>query len=399
MKTPSPLPELSLADVRSLVKAASRQSARVEAETGNGVDASLQRERALAAAFLNLLPGPCLLHLNADPSKVQARDDRPSRRLVITLLHGNEPSGLLALLRLVQAELEPHGIVACIVANPSAALHGQAFRHRFIPGHSDLNRCFFNRPEPSGMAGPEEDVDAALASSILACIRDFQPESLIDIHNTSGKGPAFAVSIRDDACHRALTALWTCDMIVTDLRLGALMELSERSVPTVTIECGGAGDSNAVLIAYEGLRRFCQLPGQRALEPEAGAEQAMQTRVFRNPMRLQLDASTSIAYADAAAYHQNEEVALELGKDIVLADDADALNFGAVGPDTVIARMQPEAFAKLSVKSHIGVANVTDYFELRRYDLVTKHSTRFFMMTTRADIALSDCLCYFIANE
>tara|TARA_R100000306_G_scaffold57946_2_gene56269 strand:+ start:2913 stop:4130 length:1218 start_codon:yes stop_codon:yes gene_type:complete len=403
--TPAGLPSLTLSQARALLAEAEsqpvEQAYKAVAEADG--DAVLRRERAIAARFLRLLPGPCMLHLNDEngesPSGSSGLPTAASRRLVITLLHGNEPSGLLALLRLLRMNLQIHGSVACIIANPAAALHEQPFHHRFLPGRRDLNRCFFS---PNGVtkagAVPVDD-DFALAEAILASIREYAPDSLVDIHNTSGKGPAFAVSVCDDVCHKALTALWTCDMIVTDLRLGALMELSERSVPTVTIECGGVGDSNAVLIACEGLRRYCQIPGQRALEPDAGAEQAMQTRVFRNPMRLQLEASTAIAYCDAVDYHQNERIAVDLGEDIVLAEDADSLNFGAVGPDTVIARMRPEAVGKLSVKSHIGVASVTDYFGLRGYDLVTKHSTRFFMMTTRADIALSDCLCYFIANE
>ena len=75
----------------------------------------------------------------------------------------------------------------------------------------------------------------------MALLDYFRPASLIDIHNTSGKGPAFAVSISGDHIHIGLAALFTHQMIITDIRLGAIMELSSARMPIVTIECGVSG--------------------------------------------------------------------------------------------------------------------------------------------------------------
>lgn len=59
-----------------------------------------------------------------------------------------------------------------------------------------------------------------------------------------------------DDRHDALVSLFTHRMIVTDLKLGALMEISEELMSTVTIECGGAQDIESHIIATEGMARY-----------------------------------------------------------------------------------------------------------------------------------------------
>ena len=53
------------------------------------------------------------------------------------------------------------------------------------------------------------------------------PEAVIDLHNTSGSGPSFGVCTHMDRQHDALVSLFTQRLIVSNLGLGALMEISE----------------------------------------------------------------------------------------------------------------------------------------------------------------------------
>jgi hypothetical protein len=101
------------------------------------------------------------------------------------------------------------------------------------------------------------------------------------------------VSIKDDADHGAITSLFSNDLIVTDLRLGALMELSESDVITVTIESGGVKDYSSGIIASEGLNRF--LSAEHVL---AQPDIDYRVNTFHNPICLETRDDGMVAYQD-----------------------------------------------------------------------------------------------------
>ncbi|MCL6415344.1 succinylglutamate desuccinylase/aspartoacylase family protein [Aestuariirhabdus sp. Z084] len=314
--------------------------------------------------FLRQLPGPCAIWLEGeDPSRTRA---------VCTLLHGNEPSGCDAIWHFIKRGQQPKTNCLLVIASVQAALTPPLYSHRMLPQHRDLNRCF--RP-------PFDDSRGNLAQQILAVIEDYQPEALLDIHNTSGSGPAFGVCVNGDMRHRALASLFTHDLIVTDLRLGALMELGEDRQPTVTIECGGSGDPAANLVAREGIFRF--LCSDQVLSSTA----ASSVTTYPNPLRLELAEDTCLRYSDDP----------KTTGDLILATDAEALNYGTASAQEPIARLGPKGFDKLRINGPEGEMPVSRYFEARNGKLYTRGPTRLFMVTTREEIALSDCLFYFMS--
>ncbi|RRJ83440.1 succinylglutamate desuccinylase/aspartoacylase domain-containing protein [Aestuariirhabdus litorea] len=313
--------------------------------------------------FVRKLPGPCALWL-------EGKDVNRTRALC-TLLHGNEPSGCNAIWQFLKGGETPHTNALLIIASVRAAMTEPRFSYRMLPGQRDLNRCF--RP-------PFDDSRGELALQILETISRHRPEALLDIHNTSGSGPAFGVSINGDQRHRALTSLFTNDLIVTDLRLGALMELSDDQQPTVTIECGGSRDPAADLVAGEGIYRF--LCSEQVLESSA----ANSVTCYRNPLRLELAEGTRLCYSDAP----------DAPGDLVLSLRAEALNYGTLSPQEPIARLGPEGFSKLRVTGPSGTQPLEAHFEVRDGQLYSRAPTRLFMLTMRPEIALSDCLFYFM---
>ena len=188
--------------------------------------------------FLRSLPGPVAIHL---PGRDLSRS-----RVLVTLSHGNEPSGLEAVHRWLLSGRQPEVNIVVIFGAVPAAAAEPLFFHRMLPGERDLNRCF----NP-----PYGDAQGQLAEAILSHIRGQQPEAVIDLHNTSGSSPAFSVTCGDTPAQRALVGLFVDHMIVTDLRLGSLME-QELGCPVVTIEAGGSQDVQAEVIADAGLARF-----------------------------------------------------------------------------------------------------------------------------------------------
>ena len=226
--------------------------------------------------FLRWMDGPT--------SFLLAGEDATRTRALVTLLHGNEPSGTIALHRYLRSGQRPAVNILCVVASVHAAIETPLFSHRMLPRARDLNRCF--RP-------PFDDAQGVLAEEILEILRMHHPEAVIDMHNTSGSGPAFGVCTHMDRQHDALVSLFTQRLIVSNLGLGALMEISEDDCPTVTVEVGGRLDEEAHELAYEGLCRF--FAAETVLCP---GDTDWGLELLCDPIRLELNENVTLTYAE-----------------------------------------------------------------------------------------------------
>lgn len=317
--------------------------------------------------FLRSLGGPTCFFLEGE-------DDTRTRALV-TLLHGNEPSGALALFRWLKSCERPAVNVVCIVASVVAALESPLFSHRMLPRARDLNRCF--RP-------PFDDAQGALAEEILEILHMHHPEAVIDMHNTSGSGPSFGVCTHMDRQHDALVSLFTQRLIVSNLGLGALMDISEHSYPTVTVEVGGRLDEEAHALAYEGMCRYFQARTVLAHE-----ETDWGLELLRDPIRLELLDNVTLTYAEEPSANY----------DITLKTDIEHHNFGGVSPDTLLGWASgPERnlFTALDVG---GRCAVTRLVRIEDGKLYPAQPLKLFMITNNAAIAHSDCLFYAVADD
>lgn len=321
-----------------------------------------------AVEFLNTLSGPTHIHIRGE--------DSTRSRAAVTLLHGNEPSGLFALFELLKSGLKPAVDIHFFVLNVDAAKQAPGFIYRMLPQHKDMNRCF---AEPGGNSEPER-----IARQLIERIRGLKPECVLDIHNTSGSSPAFGVTTFVDERHDALVSLFTHRMIVTDLRLGALMELSDDAMPIVTIECGGAMDLESNKLAAEGLTRYF-------LSTDVLSEQHgdMSLEVFHNPMRLELIAGKDIVYGD----HE----LLEDG--VTLLPTVENFNFGFVDSSNQLGFATGELRSLLTLKDNQGEERIDDYFELRETRLYPRKQIKLFMVTCNPEIARKDCLFYLVEPD
>ena len=317
--------------------------------------------------FLDYLAGPTCLFLDGDNT------DRT--RAFVTLLHGNEPSGLIALFRWLKSGQRPAVNTVCIIASVRAAAATPRFSHRMMPGVRDLNRCF--RP-------PFVDEPGKLAEEILEILRLHHPEAVIDMHNTSGSGPAFGVCTHMDRQHDALVSIFTQRLIVSNLGLGALMDISEHSYPTVTIEVGGRQDQEAHELAYEGLcRYFTATTVLDQGETDWGLE------LLHDPLRLELSPGVALTYAEQACSDH----------EVTLLPDIEHHNFGTVLPDTQLGWTDGDPkrlFAALDAGGRCAVGRLVRVEEGRLYPA---QPLKLFMITTNALIAQSDCLFYAVADD
>ena len=317
--------------------------------------------------FLRSLAGPTCFFLEGE-------DDTRTRALV-TLLHGNEPSGAMALFRWLKSCERPAVNVVCIIASVAAALEPPLFSHRMLPRARDLNRCF--RP-------PFDDAQGALAEEILEILHMHHPEAVIDMHNTSGSGPSFGVCTYMDRQHDALVSLFTQRLIVSNLGLGALMEISEHSYPTVTVEVGGRLDDDAHELAYEGMVRYFQARTVLAHE-----ETDWGLELLRDPIRLELLDHVTLTYADEPSANY----------DITLKTDIEHHNFGGVSPDTLLGWASGPERSLFTALDVGGRCAVTRLVRIKDGELYPAQPLKLFMITNNAAIAYSDCLFYAVADD
>ena len=313
-------------------------------------------------AFLARLPGPVWI-------RVPGRDRRRTR-VFSTLLHGNEPSGVRAVYGFLARREVPATDLVLTLGAVEAARTPPLFSHRALPGRRDLNRCF-----RAPFHGPEGET----ARALLDALQSARPEALVDAHNTSGAGPAYAVSVGSDPGLRTLAARFAPHLVVTDLRLGALMEA--LPFPAITLECGGAGDPQADRVAQECLRTLAD-----ADDLFAGAGEL---DLFEHPVRIELAPGALLAYAPAP----------QPGADLTLVPDVDRLNFGIAARGEALGWVGARGLDALRAVGGRGAADVADFLAAEDGRLVCARDVRPFMITTEPEIAASDCLFYLIPAE
>ncbi len=314
--------------------------------------------------FLHLLGGPTWIDIPGT--------DHSRSRVIVTLLHGNEPSGIRAIHQWLQIGNRPRVNVVCFIGTVEAALAPPGFAFRTLPGNKDLNRCFRE---------PFDSAEGLIAKEVLQRLQRLNLEALIDLHNTTGRSPCYAISTRLGEEQKALTALFSDQLVVTDLRLGSIMEATEFLTPTIAVECGGNRDPQSDRIAFEGLNRFAQADD---LFPPVPTRHHVS--VYEHPIRVELQDGATVAYASSPVDNV----------DCTLRFDADNLNFDVLHPGEHIGWAGPKRLEVIVAKDAKGKNRANELFTVTNGRLHIAQSGRILMMTTDPAMASSDCLFYFL---
>ncbi len=298
--------------------------------------------------------------------------DSTQWRAVSVLVHGNEPSGFFAAHRYLRQQVAPLTNLSIIVSSVRAARHPPEFTHRHMPGEYDLNRRFgvFER----------HDRVSELARDITDYLRALRPSVVVDLHNTSGRSPAFAVSVSDHPAVKSIASLFTDSMVVTQLIVGSLME-QNFNCPVVTIECGGAQQKRSHQLAFAGLQKFAAFEELAALH--AGA-----MSIHYHPTRVRLQPGISLEYG-AQSDHE---------VDITLIDGIEQLNQGLTAKGTLFGWVDRSLGDCLSAIDDHGRDIIHEIFEIDQGRLLAKQELKIFMATRRTDIAMSDCVFYAVGT-
>ena len=296
-------------------------------------------------------------------------------RILTTLLHGNEPSGFIALHRCLNEGIIPETDMHCLVASVPAALQEPFFSTRMLPPQRDLNRCF---------TPPFNDEQGQFAKEILAHIKKLEPEAIIDIHNTSGDGPSFGVSTISNPSHIALTALFSHRLVITNIRLGALMEIATDHFPIVTIEVGGRQEPSSHEVAYQGL---CRYMSARNLYDIGTTSEVFET--LRHPLRLEIKNNRTLCYSEEQ----------KAGTDVTIVAEIEKYNFGEIPADKTLGWLGELGIDALTVKGTKNQELISEYFQRSGNNLQTRIPMKLFMATPDPELAIGDCLFYLVAMD
>lgn len=302
--------------------------------------------------------------------------DRSRSRAIVTLLHANEPSGLKAMHGLLNRGLEPATNLGIFIASVEAALHTPTFSHRYLPHEQDMNRCF-----PSPGSEPGTSNQHLLARNFLEVLRHFNPEAVVDTHNTSGHSTPFAVVAHNNTAIRQVSQIFTKRLVVIGQPMGTLIE-QDLGCPIVTVEFGGFLDPNADRAALTTLEQFISRSDLFQQEPE-------KLQILANPLRLKVTPRTPLHYATTVSDESS----------VTIFNTIDQMNFHKLAPGTALGWMPDRAIDHLVVQDDQQRNVAKALFKVSEGELITNVTMTIFMATTDAQIAKSDCLLYLCPGD
>lgn len=319
-------------------------------------------ERSLVRA----LEKPTLIRF---PAAASAPPQPP--RAIATLLHGDESTGLQALLYVLRRKRQYPFDLYVVLGNIEAANAAPGFGHRYLDGQEDFNRVW-------GSADPTTPQREA-ATAMLTELRDAGIASMVDVHNNTGNNPYYAIvtNLRADTIN--LATQFTSTLLHWDLGANTLMEALQHLCPAIAIECGLPGRHESLSFAIDALRRHLGTPQAATDQIERDHDLVGELRkvTVRPEVRLQFGGR------------------LTDDLDLVLPADADSYNFVEVAAGHTLGQVHPDAPLPLRATTPTGVDVTDELVALDGDRVVTRVSTIPVMLTRTVDAVRRDCLCYF----
>ena len=339
-------------------------------------DPKTQELQADYVQFLLSMTGPTVIDITGANTN--------SYRVIVTLLQGDEPSGLIAIHRWLTTRDEsklPHSNLRLIICSVEAASQKPIFTNRFISGSKDINRCFGKAGQHHSFQDDQQGCYER-ANLIEQAIREVQADMIIDLHNAKSPGPTFAISSTITTETLSIAAFFCQTLILSDLSLGSLME-QNFSCPLITIECGGSLDEQAHEVAYSGIKQLVQAGNIDYIH------QAKNVEVIYRPLRLHLNKDVNLSYAQHDEGYSG----------VTLKDNIEYFNYGGAHQDEMIGWLDGNGIDNLLLFDKNGDNVINEYFYSRDNQLVCKRNIRIFKATTQKKAALNDCLFYLVKQN
>jgi hypothetical protein len=310
------------------------------------------------AELHQVLPGPTLL---------QIPGEKEPPLFICTLLHGDEPTGFLAVQQLLKhyrmQEKPLARSVWLFLGNIAAARENV----RHLPDQPDFNRMW------KGGALPEH----RLVEQLLAILKSNKLFAGIDIHNTSGKNPHYACVNKLDEPFINLGRLFS-PMIVYFIRPEEVISRALAEFCTaITIESGLARDPfgvNHVLDFLEQCLTLDSIP--------TNANNPTEPRVYHSIARIEVPDNCRIGFGEACRK-----------TDFNFIENLESMNFVEQAENTLVGwRRNPDL--KLAVVDEHGQDVSEGFISYPNEEIRLIRSVVPSMLTTFSPNVLDDCLGY-----
>lgn len=305
----------------------------------------------------SLIPEPALFHL---PGK------RPEILFVSVLLHGNEPTGFLAVQKLLQkyqGQTLPRNLTLFFGNTQSAG-----FNQRRLDHQPDFNRIWPGTPLP-------ESPETGWAQQICDVMRQREVFASIDVHNNTGLNPHYACINKLDDAFLHLGALFGRLLVYFTHPKGVQSGAFAEFCPAVTLECGRPDQPYGLEHAYQFIDSCLHL---QAFPTHPIAKQDVD--IYHTVAQVTVDENISFAFNDDSV-------------DLSLNQDLERMNFTEIQPGTVLGEVRGERMP-LIAKDNDGNPNTEQFFEIVDRQLQIVKSTMPSMLTLNQQVIRQDCLCY-----
>jgi succinylglutamate desuccinylase len=332
---------------------------------GNTLIDTLQQFTDLPAGLLDasaenlhrLIPQPALFHV---PGK------RSETLFVSVLLHGNEPTGFLALQRLLQKYHQQ------ILPRPLSIFFGNIEAARLnlrrLDGQPDFNRVW---PGTSLPESPERRV----TEQIVEAMRQRQMFASIDIHNNTGLNPHYACVNKLDNDFLQLGTLFGRLLVHFTHPKGTQSAAFAEFCPAVTLECGRPGQEYGTEHAFEFLDsclHLAEIPSHPIAKQDID--------IYHTVAQVTIADDTTFSFSGETV-------------DLLLNRDLDRMNFTDIPAGTVLGKTN-HGRVPVIAKNERGDDVTNRFFSIDTQQLVLTRPAMPSMLTLDERVIRQDCLCY-----
>ena len=305
-----------------------------------------------------ILPEPTLIHL---PGK-------KTRPLFISvMLHGNEPTGLLAVQALLQKyqEQELPRSVTLFLGNTLAAKQGL----RRLDKQPDFNRIWPGTEFPASS-------ETRMAEEIVDIMRKLDVFASVDVHNNTGLNPHYACINSLEYPFQQLASLFGRLIVYFIRPVGVQSGAFAKICPAVTLECGRPGQQYGVEHAFEyldGCLHLSELPDHPVPVHDID--------LFHTVAQITIPENISYSF-------NKTDVNLALYKDL------EKLNFTEISAGTAFGKVDQNSSIPVIAKDEQGTIITDTFFTIKDTQLCIKRATMPSMLTLDERVIRQDCLCY-----
>jgi succinylglutamate desuccinylase len=323
----------------------------------------------------NILPGPTLIHLDG-------KHKEPL--LVSILLHGNEPTGLLAIqlfLKKMQGKPLPRSL-SLFIGNVTAAKQG--LRH--LEKQPDYNRIWpCDSPEKDGERknnAPEH----AMMKQIVDIMRKKNVFASVDVHNNTGLNPHYGCINKLDSRFFHLATLFSRTVVYFIRPTGVQSMAFADICPAVTVECGKPDQTYGATHAADFINACLHLS-----EIPSHAVAAHDMDLFHTVATITVPDHISFSFIDTKINQGNES----RSTDICFPTTLDHLNFTELTTGTTLGFLNiDENKIPLVVTDEFGHDATNRYLSFKAGELRTTREFMPSMFTLDHEVIRQDCLGY-----